>query len=120
LPLARKLAIAAEVFMNNAGSLDSFQTGEYDDSSYDPVGTRHHTDRENRTMASVCSYYGTSFHSSSDRHDQLTLSPPVNHGFDSSLTATLIRRLIARTAKPCIRNAPHPFMEPRRMTPTGP
>ena len=75
-------------------------------------------------MASVFSYYATSVHFSSDPRDQLTQSAPTGYSFaatpDSSLTAKLIRLLIATTAKPCIRNAPHPFMEPRRMTPTGP
>ena len=75
-------------------------------------------------MASVFSYYASSFHFSSDRNDQVIQSPRAGHGFnstpDSSLTTELIRLLIATTTKPCIRNAPHPFMEPRRMTPTGP
>ena len=75
-------------------------------------------------MASVFSYYASSFHFSSNRHDQLIQSPRAGHSFDStpdsSLTTKLIRLLIATAAKPCIRNAPHPFMEPRRMTPTGP
>jgi hypothetical protein len=74
-------------------------------------------------MASVFSSYAASFHFSSDPHDQLTQSPRAGHSFastlDSSLTTKLIRLLITTTAKPCIRNAPHPFMEPRRMTPTG-
>lgn len=75
-------------------------------------------------MASVFSSYVTSFLFSSDPNDQLTQSPRTGHSFastpDSSLAAKLIRLLTATTAKPCIRNAPHPFMEPRRMTPTGP
>lgn len=75
-------------------------------------------------MGSVFSFYATSLHFSSDPNDQLTQSPRAGHSFDStpdsSLTTKLIRRLIATTAKPCIRNAHHPFMEPRRMTPTGP
>ena len=104
--------------------LDRFQTGEYDDSSYDPVGTLHHTDRENRAMASVFSSYTASFHFSSDPNDRLTQSPSAGHGFDSTpdsgLTTKLTRLLIATTAKPRIRNALHPLMEPRRMTPTRP
>lgn len=78
-------------------------------------------------MASVFSYYVASFHSSSDPSDQLTQSPRAGHGFrsphpihDSSLADKLIRLLIATIVQPSIRNAPHPFMEPRRMTPTGP
>ena len=75
-------------------------------------------------MDSVFSYNVASFHSSRGPRDQLTQSPRAGHRFastpDSSLTAKLTRLLIATTAKPCIRNAPHPFMEPRRMTPTGP
>ena len=75
-------------------------------------------------MASVFSYYVVSFHSSSDPSDQLTQSPRAGHNFasapDSSLTTKLTRLFIATTAKPCIRNAPHPFVEPRQMTPTDP
>ncbi len=78
-------------------------------------------------MASVFSYYVASFYDSSDRHDQLTQPPRAGHGFhsshaipDSSLTVELIHLLIVTTVKSCIRNAPHPLMEPRRMTPTGP
>ena len=48
------------------------QTEEYDDASYDPVGTLHHTDRENRAMASVFAYYVACFLYSSDRDDALT------------------------------------------------
>jgi hypothetical protein len=58
-------------------------------------------------MASVFSYYAASFHS-------------PHYIPDSSLTVELIRLLIATIANPLIRNAPHPFMEPRRMSPTGP
>jgi len=78
-------------------------------------------------MASVFSYYVASFPSSSDPNDQLTHSPRARHGFhsphyipDSSLTVELIRLLIATIVTPLTRNAPHPFMEPRRMTPTCP
>jgi hypothetical protein len=78
-------------------------------------------------MASVFSYYVASFHSSSDRDDHLTHSPRADHGFYSfhpilysSLTVELIRLLIATTVNLLLRNAPHPFMEPRRMTPTCP
>jgi hypothetical protein len=52
--------------------LESLQTEEYDDASYDPVGTLHHTDRENRAMASVFAYYVACFLYSSDRDDALT------------------------------------------------
>jgi hypothetical protein len=83
------------------------ETEEYDDSSYDPVDTLHHTDRENRAMASVFSYYEVCFHS-------------PHHISDSSLTVELNRLFIATIVQPRIRNALHPFMEPRRMTPTGP
>ena len=75
-------------------------------------------------MASVFSYDVASFQFSSDPRDQLTQSPRTSHSFfsthESSLMLKLIRPLIATTAKSCIRSAPHPFMEPRRMTPTGP
>ena len=75
-------------------------------------------------MASAFPYYGASVHSSSDPSDQLIQSPRAGHCFastpDSSLTSKLTSLLIAATAKPCIRNAPHPFMELRRMAPTGP
>ena len=95
--------------------MDSLLSEAYDDSSYDPVGTLHHTDRENRAMASVFSYYAASFHYSSDPHDQLTQSPRAGHDFyspyhipDSSLTVELIRLLIATIVQPRICNAPHP------------
>ena len=78
-------------------------------------------------MASVFSYYVACFHYSSDRTDQLTHSPPADHSFhsphlipDSSLTVELIRLLTATIVMPLTRNALHPFMEPRRMTPTCP
>lgn len=78
-------------------------------------------------MASVFSSYTASFHFSSDPNDRLTQSPRAGHGFrsphpihDSRVTDKLIRLLIATTAKPRIRNALHPLMEPRRMTPTRP
>ena len=78
-------------------------------------------------MASVFSYYVVCFHYSSNRDDHLTHSPRAGHCFhsphhisDSSLTVELIRLLIATIVQPCIRNAPHPFMEPRRMTPPYP
>jgi len=78
-------------------------------------------------MASVFSYYAAYFHYSSDRDDQLTHSPRAghcvhspHHSSDSSLTVELIRLFIATIVKPLIRNAPHLFMEPRRMTLTCP
>ncbi len=107
--------------------LDSLQTEAYDESVYDPVVTLHHTDRENRAMPSVFSYLDDAAPYSSDPYDQLNQSLRPEYGFhsphhiaDSSLTAQLIRLLIALTVNPLIRNAPHPFMESRRMTPTGP
>ena len=78
-------------------------------------------------MASVFSYYVPCFQSSSDRNDQLKQSPRAGHGFHSphhipgsSVTVELIRLLIVTIVTHFIRNAPHPFMEPRRMTPTCP
>ena len=78
-------------------------------------------------MASVFSYSATSLHFPSYLNDQLTQSPRAHHGFHSShhfphsiSTIELTRLLIATIVSPLIRNAPHPFMEPRRMTPTGP
>ena len=78
-------------------------------------------------MASVFSYYAAYFDSSSDREDQLTQSPGAidclhspHHIPDSSSISKRIRLLIAAIVNPHIRNAPHPFMEPRRMTPTCP
>ena len=78
-------------------------------------------------MASVFSYNVACFHYSSARDDYLTHSPRAGHCFysphhipDFSLTVELIRLLLATIVKPFIRNAPHPFMEPRRMTPTCP
>ena len=78
-------------------------------------------------MASVFSHYVAYFHYSSDRDDHPIHSSCAGHWFhsphhipDSSLTFELIRLLIAMIVKPLIRNAPHPFMEPRRMTPTCP
>jgi hypothetical protein len=66
-------------------------------------------------MASVFSSHGTSLPYSSDPYDQLTQSPCADHCSHSphhiqnpSSTVELIR------------NTLHPFMEPRRMTPTGP
>lgn len=78
-------------------------------------------------MASVFSSYAASVHFSSDPNDQLTQSPRAGHSFrsphpihDSRVTDKLIRLLIATIVQPRIRNALHLFMEPRRMTPTGP
>src|SRR5712692_4543031 len=78
-------------------------------------------------MASVFSHYVPCFHYSSDPNDQLIQSPRTGHGFHSShpipyssLTVELIRLLIATIVNLLLRNAPHPFMEPRRMTPTCP
>ena len=71
-------------------------------------------------MASVYSYYATSFHYSSDLNDQLTQSPRASHFFhsprhilNSSLTVERIRLLIATIVNPLIRNSRHPFIEPR-------
>ena len=103
------------------------QCEAYDDSSYDPVFTLHHTDRENQAMASVFSYYAASFPYSSDPYDQLNQSPRPSHRFrsahpipDFNSTVELTCLLIVTIANPLIRNTLHPFMEPRRMTPTGP
>jgi hypothetical protein len=78
-------------------------------------------------MASVFSYAAASFPYFSDSYDQLKQSPRSSHRFHpaprirgSNWTIELIRLLIATIVSPLIRNAPHPFMEPRRMTPTGP
>ena len=78
-------------------------------------------------MASVFSYHAASFPSSSDPYDQLNQSPRPSHRFrsahpipGSNSTFELTRLLIAMIGNPRIRNALHPFMEPRRMTPTGP
>ncbi len=78
-------------------------------------------------MASVSSYDVASFPSSSDRGNQLTQSPRADYIFhslhpipDSSLTIELTRLLIATIVPPLLRSAPHPFVEPRRMTPTCP
>ena len=78
-------------------------------------------------MASVFSYYVPCFHYSSKWNDHLTHSPRAGHCFhspyyipNSSLTVELIRLLIATLVTPLIRNASHPFMEPRRMTLTCP
>lgn len=66
-------------------------------------------------MASVFSYYAASFHSSSDHNDQLTQSPCADHCSHS------LRHIPNPSSTvELIRNAPHPFMEPRRMSPTGP
>ena len=118
-------------FSNHESSLacplDSLLSEAYDDSSYDSVVTLHHTDRENRAMASVFSYSATSRHFPSGPNHQLTQSPRAEHGFhsshhflDSISTIELIRLLIGTTVQPRIRNAPHPFMEPRRMTSAHP
>ena len=107
--------------------MDSLQTEAYDDSSYDPVGTLYHTGREIRAMASVFSYHASSFPYSSDPYDQLNPSPRSSYRFhsshhfpDSISTIELIRLCITTIANPLIRNAPHPFMEPRQMTPVHP
>ena len=78
-------------------------------------------------MASVFSYSATSLHFPSDPNDQLTQSPRADHRFHSSYhfpdsisTIELTRLLITTIVNPLIRNTLHPFMEPRRMTPTGP
>ena len=78
-------------------------------------------------MASVFSYAAASFPYSSDPYDRLNQSPRSSHRFhsahhipDSRLTTKLICLLIAMSVNPLIRNTLHPFMEPRRMTPTGP
>ena len=78
-------------------------------------------------MASVFSYSATSLHFASDPKDQLNQSLRPKHGFhsprhilNSSVTIELIRLLLAMIGNPRIRNTLHPFMEPRRMTPTGP
>ena len=78
-------------------------------------------------MASVFSYYAPPRHDSSNPNDQLTQSPRADHGFHSPYhfphsisTIELTRLLIATIANPLIRNAPHPFMEPRKMTSTHP
>ncbi len=78
-------------------------------------------------MAWVFSYSATPRHYSSDPNDQLTQSPRTHHGFhspyhfpDSISTIELTRLLIATIANPLIRNAPHPFMEPRQMTSAHP
>ena len=78
-------------------------------------------------MASVFSYYVACLHSSGDRNGQLTHPPLANHGFhsphpisDSSLKVELIHLLTATILQLRIRNAPHHFMEPQRMTQTRP
>ena len=78
-------------------------------------------------MASVFSYYVTSFPSSSDPHNQLTQSHRGDDSFhsphpipDSCLTVELIQLFIVTTVTSFFRKAPHPFVEPRRMTPTYP
>jgi hypothetical protein len=78
-------------------------------------------------MASVFSYYTAPFGSSSNREDHVTQSPRAihclhspHHILDFSSMVKRIRLLIATIVNPHIRNAPHPFMEPRRMTPTCP
>lgn len=58
-------------------------------------------------MASVFSYYVVCFHS-------------PHHVSDSSLTVELNCLFNATIVRPRIRNAPHPIMEPRRMTPPCP
>jgi hypothetical protein len=113
--------------MHCTRQLDSLQSEAYDDSSYDPVVTLHHTGRENRAMASVFSSHAASLHDSSDRDDQLTqLSRPrscfhsPHHIHNSSVTVEPIRLPRATIMTPVIRHALHPFMEPRRMTPSCP
>lgn len=76
-------------------------------------------------MASVFSYHTASIHCSSERNNQLTQSPRASDDFHSSyyipgssLIIELMRLRIATIVQPLIRNAPHLFMEPRRMTPT--
>jgi len=78
-------------------------------------------------MASVFSYYVACFHNSSDPNDHLTHSPHTDHCFhspyhipDSSLTGELIRLGISTIVQPRVCNAPHPFVKPRRLTPTCP
>lgn len=78
-------------------------------------------------MASVFSYYAASFPYSSDPYDQLNQSPCSSHRSHSShpipgsnSTVELTCLLIPTIVSPLIRNTLHPFMEPRRMTPTGP
>jgi hypothetical protein len=75
----------------------------------------HHTDRENRAMASVFSSRAASFHYSSDPHGQLTQSPRTSHGFhspqhipNSSVTVELIRLLIGTTVQSCIHHSSTP------------
>jgi hypothetical protein len=91
----------------------------------DPVDTLHHVDRENRAMALVFSYHTTSLPCSSDRNNQLTSPPRTGHSLysphdipGSSLIVKLMRLRIAMIVQPLISNAPHLFMESRRMTPT--
>ena len=78
-------------------------------------------------MASVFSYAASSFLYSSDPYDQLNQPPRPSHRFHfarpipiSISLVELIRLLIATIVNPLIRNTLHPFMEQRRMTPTGP
>ena len=78
-------------------------------------------------MASVFSYSAISVHFPNNPNDQLTQSPRADHGFHSPYhfphsisTIELTRLLIATIANPLIRNAPHPFMEPRQMTSAHP
>ena len=78
-------------------------------------------------MASVYSHYVACFHNSSDPNDHLTHSPHTGHCFhspyhipNSSLTVELIRLLIDMIVQSRIRNPSHPFVEPRRLTPTCP
>ncbi len=113
--IAKPVPVSPTVNLCWSRQLDSLLTEAYDDSSYGPVVTLHHTDRENRTMASVFSTHGTSLPHSSHPNDQLTQSPCADHCSRSphhiqspSSTVELIR------------NAPHPFMEPRRMTSAHP
>ena len=76
-------------------------------------------------MALVFSYHTTSLRCSSDRNNQLTPSLRTSHSFhspydifSSSLIVELMRLRIGTIVQPLIRNAPHLFMESRRMTPT--
>ena len=75
-------------------------------------------------MALVFSSHTTSLHRSSDCTNQLTPSPRTGDSFHtpydipgSRLMVELMRLRIATILQPLIRNAPHLFMKPRRMTP---
>jgi hypothetical protein len=97
--------------------LDSLLSEAYDDSSYDLVDALHHTDGENRAMASAFSYYVPFLHYSSDPHDQLTQSSRASHGFNSPfyhpnsrLTVEPIRLLKSMIVQSHIRHPSYPFM----------